>query len=160
MDLNEKIRELESELYEGKGVPFSKKALVDSEKCLQLLKQIKSAIPDEVYDLNRIADDRKRVLSIADQNLSRMTKMADKIISEAEQRAALIVDESHLVKAAEFEAQRVKELALRDIEEAELGARERLSKLLSGAESYLLETLSMVKKSRIELGTYRGEENV
>lgn len=152
MDLYEKMRQLETELYDAKPVPFSKKSAVDTEKCLTLLNEIKRAIPDDVYDINRLADEKKRVIQIAEENLTRINKQAEKMITEAEQRAAVLVDQSSLVHEAEMEADRIKRLALREIEVTELKMQEKLAVLLKDAEKSAVDALREIKEIQAKLG--------
>lgn len=158
MDLYEKIRQLETELYDAKPAPFTKKATVDTEKCLSILNEIKRAIPDDVYDLNRLADEKKKLLMLAEENLSRVNKQAERLVAEAESRAAVIIDESNTVREAEYEAEKIKRMALRELEVAELKIRERLAGILIGAEEYLAETLRDIRSTQAELGVQIGKD--
>ena len=84
MDIVERLEELQVLVEEAKSVPFSSSAVIDRNEFLELIAQLKQAVPDEVRQARWMARDR-------DELLARARKEADRLLVEArEQRDRLL----------------------------------------------------------------------
>lgn len=138
--LEKLLDELEQEFYESKGFLWSKKSLIDVDKCTALLAQLRAGIPVQMQDINYLQSEKGRLIN-----------SAEKIIGEAERRANAIVSESELVRRAEYESERIKKEAINGIKEYENTAMKRLSAMLTDIESFLVEAVNIVRTSRSDL---------
>ncbi len=162
MEIFTLLETLEDILERSRSVPFSSKGIVDKEEILELIKEIRLKLPDELKQAKWVKEERARILDEAQ-------KEADDIVKEAENRIIAMIDEHEITrKAYEQKAQIIEtanEMAreinrgtkdyaddiLETVEERikEIGAT--LSNTVSETNIILEETLKKIKKDRNEL---------
>jgi len=108
------LDQLEEVLGGGSHLPLTSRTLVDEQEILDILDQIRVAIPDEIKAARRLTQDRDQVLADARAE-------ADRLVKEADAHVAARVADHHLVRAAEGRAAEIEERAL---EEADRMRRE------------------------------------
>jgi cell division septum initiation protein DivIVA len=147
MDLIERIDELQVLVEEAKSVPLSSSAVINREEFLELLAQLKEAVPDEIRQARWMARDR-------DELLARARKEAERIVVEAAEQRDRLLSRTEIVHAAQREAERIiddgKERAARLRVEAE----DYIDQKLAGFEILLNKTLGTIARGREQL---RGE---
>ncbi len=121
-DVMQLISRLESLISAGKKVPFSPVVMVDEQACLDIIDQLRVAVPEELRQARRVMHEKEQVLD-------RAHKEADKIMQAASVEASKMIDESELVREAQDRASQI-------LADAEARARE----LRRGAETYVLDT--------------------
>ena len=84
---------LEDILDKSRNLPFSGKTIVDKEELLELLKEIRLKLPDELKQAKWVKEERQRILVEAQ-------KEADDIVKEAENRIIAMIDEHEITKKA------------------------------------------------------------
>ena len=114
MDILYLLDQLEEVLGGGSHLPLTSRTLVDEQEILDILDQIRVAIPDEIKAARRLTQDRDQVLADARAE-------ADRLVKEADAHVAARVADHHLVRAAEARATEIEERAL---EEADRMRRE------------------------------------
>ena len=82
---------LEDILDKSRNLPFSGKTIVDKEELLELLKEIRLKLPDELKQAKWVKEERQRILVEAQ-------KEADDIVKEAENRIIAMIDEHEITK--------------------------------------------------------------
>lgn len=134
---------MEEALAAGSRVPLTDRTLVDEQECLDILDQMRVALPDEVKYARRVVAEREHLLAQAREEVER-------IIRNAELRAGRLVEEHAMVRAAQGRALQIEDGAERAAEqiraEAERYARlvlgrvaERLEQALGGVKAGLRE---------------------
>src|SRR5690554_6653598 len=108
---------LEDELEKGANLPFTSKALVDTDRCLEIIEDIRLNIPDELKQAEWIKKERQRIIVEAQ-------KEAETITKEAEQRIKALVDESEITQNAYKQSRVIIENAQNNAKEIRLGAKE------------------------------------
>ena len=93
MEICTLLETLEDILERGKNLPFSAKVLVDRNEILDLIKEIRLKLPDELKQAKWIKEERERIMSEA-------RKDADDIVKEAEKRIISMIDEHEITKKA------------------------------------------------------------
>ena len=91
---------LEEVLSSGSRLPFSSRTVIDEQECLDILDQIRVALPEEIKQARRVTAERDGIIAEAQAR-------AQQIIREAEERAAEKVEEHALVRQAQARAQQV-----------------------------------------------------
>lgn len=137
---------LEDELEKGINLPFASKALIDREKCLEVIKDIRLSMPEEIKQAEWIKKERQRILVEAQ-------KEADTITKEAEQRIRALVDENEITQSAYVQSRDIVESAQTNAKDIRLGAKEYADTVLEDVEIYLAEQLEMLRSNRQELST-------
>ncbi|MBE0669365.1 MAG: hypothetical protein IH588_02150 [Anaerolineales bacterium] len=113
MDILQLIDRLEELFNDAKAVPFTHNVIVDEDKMLELIDQMRIAIPEEVKKAQQVVAQRDRVMAQAQEEANRTLQIArdkadqyvqkDMIVQEAQRRAEQIVSQAR----AEAEATRV-----------------------------------------------------
>ena len=134
------LERLESQIATGTGVPRTRKVLVDKDAILDLIDQLRVAIPEEVKQARRINQETDRVLSKAREE-------SESIIGAAQEQAALLLQDQSIMREAESRAQDTLDRAQLKVEETMRGADQYAADVLVRLESDLVKTLSIIKKS-------------
>ena len=107
-------------------MPFSPSLMVNSEECLQLIDQMRITIPSAIKESERMITERDRILSDAQTR-------AAQIVAHADQQAIQIVSEDAITERAREEAERIiahgHAEAIRLVDEAEVYALDVLYRL-------------------------------
>ena len=93
MEIFTLLETLEDILERSKNLPFSDKVVVDRNEILDLIREIKIKLPDELKQAEWIKRERERIISEA-------RKDADDILKEAEKRIISMIDEHEITKKA------------------------------------------------------------
>lgn len=101
MDILQLIDRLEELFNTAKAVPFTHNVVVDEDKMLELIDQMRIAIPDEVKKAQQIVAQRDRVMAQAQEESNRTLQLArdkadqlaqkDIVTQEAQRRAEQIL---------------------------------------------------------------------
>lgn len=113
MDILQLIDRLEELFNDAKAVPFTHNVIVDEDRMLELIDQMRIVIPEEVKKAQQVVAQRDRVMAQAQEEANRTLQLArdkadqyvqkDMIVQEAQRRAEQIVSQAR----AEAEATRV-----------------------------------------------------
>lgn len=141
MSVNELLDTLFDELEASKKGFMSSKKLVDTDKCLDLIDDIRDNLPVELERANNIIKERRQILADGENE-------AQQYIDEAKRQAAQLVSETAIVKQAQEEADRMINDAKMSAKEIRLGAKAYANDVLEELENYLGRTGEQVKKSR------------
>ena len=132
------IEELEDEFAKGKNFLWSRKSLVNLEKCGDLILELKRSLPTAIQEAGYILTQKDKILRQAKE-------MADNTLKEAEVRAEQLVSESALVKKSEAEAEEIMSNANKRASQLMNITKENIDRLLKAVEQYLLENLHIVR---------------
>ncbi|MFN8632703.1 MAG: hypothetical protein U0893_02525 [Chloroflexota bacterium] len=135
---------LEEALVTGSRVPLMARTLVDEQECLDILDQMRVAMPNEIKEARRVIAERDHILAQAREETER-------IVRGAEVRASRMVEEHAIVRSAQSRAIQIEEQAERDA----LGIREDADSyagaVLSKVQERLEQALSSVRTGLREL---------
>ena len=86
MDILQLIDRLEELFNESKNVPFTKNVMVDEDRMLDIIDQMRIAIPEEVKKAQQLLGQRDRVLAQAQEEANRTLEIArqkaDQLVSK------------------------------------------------------------------------------
>jgi vacuolar-type H+-ATPase subunit E/Vma4 len=133
------VERLESIIANGKRLPLTNNVVVDQVAALDLIDQLRVAVPEEVHAAKRINSQGERIIENAQQE-------AERIVARAQEQAAFLIDERGLTQAAEEESRRIIAEAEGDGEEIRRGADEYAAAVLIGLEGDVVRTLQSIKK--------------
>ena len=134
---------LEEALVTGSRVPLMARTLVDEQECLDILDQMRVAMPNEIKEARRVIAERDHILAQAREETER-------IVRGAEHRASRLVEEHAIVRSAQARAIQIEEQAEHEAgsirEEADkyaetilLRVQERLDQALTNVRAGLRE---------------------
>ena len=144
------VEQLESLVANGKKLPLTNNVVVDQERALNLIDELRAAVPEEVRAAKRITAEGERVIEKAEQE-------AERIIARAQEQAAFLIDERGLTEAAREESERIVTRGRSDAEDIRRGADEYAVSVLVGLEGDLVRTLQSVKKGIAMLDERRAD---
>jgi vacuolar-type H+-ATPase subunit H len=136
MDILHLIDRLEELFNESRAIPFTHNVIVDEEKMLDLIDQMRVAIPDEMKTAQQVMTQRDRILAQAQEEANRT------IVLAREKGEQLLEKDSLVQNAQTYAEQRASDI----IAEADQTRRD--------ADHYVIETLSHLE---LELERYLNQ---
>jgi vacuolar-type H+-ATPase subunit H len=144
MEILSILETLEDLVEKSLSVPFSGKCLVDKEEILEIVKEIRLKLPDDIKQAKWVKEERQRILMEAQ-------KEANVIVKDAEGKIASLVDEHEITKKAYEQANEIISNSQKNAREIRLGTREYADSVLNQVEEILKDTLDVIKMNRDEL---------
>ncbi len=153
MDIQFLVERLEALVVNARKVPMTSQVIIEQATILDLIDQLRVAIPEEVRQARRVNQESDRVLGKAREE-------AEQIIGAAQEQAALLLQDQSILREAETKAQELLDHAQGKSDETMRGADQYAADVLVRLESDLVKTLSIIKKSleMLEERTPRPQE--
>ncbi len=139
MDIQHLVDRLEDLIDEGRHMPMSKYTLVDEERALEIIDQMRISIPEEIEKAARILAQRDRILSQAHEEAAR-------VVQNAREKGENMIENEANVQAARNRAANIIEQAKQDAEEITQEADAYALKLFSSIERRLVKMTSDVRQ--------------
>jgi hypothetical protein len=150
MDILHLVDRLESLITQSHLIPLTVYRLVDEDRALELIDQMRISIPDEIKKAKRIHQERDRIVAQAHEESSRLVELAQK-------EAAELVERDAISAAAERRAQTIIERAQRESLTVKLESDEYVTQVLSELEAHLMRSLTVVQNGLKKLEEERKE---
>lgn len=144
MEIFTLLETLEEALEKSKTIPFYGKSLVDKEEFLDIIKEIRIKLPDELKQAKWVKEERARILVEAQ-------KEAEDIVKEAENRIISMIDEHEITRKAYEQKAQIIETANEMSREISKGTKDYADNLLEKIEVVLEDALKTVQNNRKEL---------
>jgi len=153
LDIQFLVERLEALVVNARKVPMTSQVIIEQATILDLIDQLRVAIPEEVRQARRVNQESDRVLGKAREE-------AEQIIGAAQEQAALLLQDQSILREAETKAQELLDHAQGKSDETMRGADQYAADVLVRLESDLVKTLSIIKKSleMLEERTPRPQE--
>ncbi len=139
---------LDEELSRGAPVPLTGRRMVDSEKCLDIISELRVNLPEDVRDAEVIVREKNRILGEAKRE-------SDAIIAEAERRFEQLVNENNIVREAQSRAQQILADAKKEAKDMRSAAILYAEDLFADLEKRMQEHIAEVRRNRQDLHTLR-----
>jgi len=149
MEIFNMLEKLEDLVENAWSVPLTGRAMVSKKEMVDILKEIRVMLPDEIKQAKWIKEERQRFLFEAQQE-------AQTIIKEAENRIVSMIDESEITRKSYEQANETiinAQKTARDIRE---GSVEYADEILTKMEETLKEAYLEIHKNKEEL---KGKSN-
>ena len=144
MEIFTLLETLEDILERSKTVPFTDKGIIDKEEFLEIIKEIRLKLPDELKQAKWVKEERQRILEEAN-------KEAEDVVKEAENRIISMIDEHEITKKAYEQKAEIIEAANEMSREISNGTKEYADNVLQGIELALEDALKIIQNNRKEL---------
>ena len=144
MEIFTLLETLEDLLERSKAIPFSGKAIVNKEEMLEIIKEIRLKLPDELKQAKWVKEERQRILVEAQ-------KEADDIVKEAENRIISMIDEHEITRKAYEQKAEIIETANEMSREISKGTKDYADGILQNIETALEQALVTIQNNRREL---------
>jgi hypothetical protein len=149
------LERLESLIATGTGVPTTRKVLVDKDVILELIDQLRVAVPEEVHAAKRINAEGERVIEKANDE-------AGRIAARAQEQAAYLIGEKGLTERAQQEGRQIVAEAMATADGVRLGADAYAAEVLETLEAEVRKALAGIEKGidvlQIRQAELRGDE--
>jgi hypothetical protein len=127
-------------------MPFSKFTMIDEERALEIIDQMRISIPEEIEKASRVLAQRDRVLASANEEAAR-------IIQQAREQGVQLLDREATVQAAQSRAANIIEQARQEAEAITAEADRYVMETLAKMEQHLSRSLTQVRNGINELAT-------
>ena len=129
-DIYHLIDRLERLLNESWRMPLSTYLVINEDDFLDVIDQMRTAIPKEIKDGERVQRERDRLVAQSEEE-------AERIVQLAREEASELVEEHQLILAAEQRARTITERAQREAEILKSGADEYARQVLVSLDEQL-----------------------
>jgi hypothetical protein len=149
------LERLESLIATGTGVPTTRKVLVDKDAILELIDQLRVAVPEEVHAAKRINAEGERIIEQANDESGR-------IAARAQEQAAYLIGEKGLTERAQAEGRQIVADAMAAADNVRFGADAYAAQILGSLESEVRKALAGIEKGidvlEIRQAELRGQD--
>jgi len=127
MDILHLVDRLEELFNESRAIPFTHSVVVDEDRMLDIIDQMRVSIPEEIKKAQQLLANRDRILAQAQEE-------ANRIVALAREKEEQMLDRDPIVQAAKARAEQI---IAQSQAESEATKRE--------ADEYVLETLTRLE---------------
>ncbi len=155
--MSSRVQELLEMLYtminEAWGIPLgAEKCVIDRDKALDLIDEIKAQFPNELAEARRLVEARAEFISNAKRE-------AETIRKSAEERARQLVEEQEVIKAAKARANELISNAEQSANELKRAANEYVDDAMRRTEEALAAALEEMRQTRSRFRSAAGSRN-
>ena len=148
MDILHLVDRLEELFNESRPIPLTHNVIVDEDRILEIIDQMRISIPEEVKKAQQVIAQRDRMLAQAQEE-------ANRTITLAKQKAEEFVTRDAIVQAAQSRAEQVMIQARADTEGMRREADDYILNSLSTLESELTRLLNQARNGIAKLNVER-----
>ncbi|MFC1959343.1 ATPase [Chloroflexota bacterium] len=138
MDILHLVDRLEDLIDEGRHIPTSKYTMIDEERALEIIDQMRISVPEEIEKSRRVIQQRDRMMAQANEEAARMVDLA-------RERGEDMVTREAIAQTAQNRAANIIEQARQEAENIQVGADDYVMDVLGELESQLIRTLTVVR---------------
>jgi F0F1-type ATP synthase membrane subunit b/b' len=138
------VDRLEALLGKGWRVPLASKTMIDEDGFLDIVDQMRIAIPEEIRQAKKIVQDRERVIAQAQEE-------ADRIIKLANEEAGRLVSAHAITKAAQEQAMQIEQQANAAAATTRQGADEYTTQKLTDLQAQLAQFAQQIANMQTQV---------
>ncbi|MEK6588285.1 MAG: hypothetical protein AABY97_05535 [Chloroflexota bacterium] len=151
MDILHLVDRLEELFNESRPIPLTRSVIVDEDRVLEIIDQMRISIPDEVKKSQQILTQRDRVMAQAQEEANRTLNLAKRQGEDSLSRDAV-------VKAAHERAEQILDQARAEVETVRSDADEYVVESLSALEDELIRLLNQARNGIAKLAAERQSQ--
>ena len=138
MDILHLVDRLEELFNESRSIPLTHSVMVDEERILDIIDQMRVSIPEEIKKAQQLMAQRDRIMAQSKEE-------ADRTIAIAREKSAEMVERDAIVEAARSRAEQIMEQARLENEKTKRDADEYVLQSLTSLEGELDRILVQVR---------------
>ena len=138
MDIQHLVDRLEDLVNDGGHLPFSTRTMIDEQRALEIIDQMRISIPEEIESARRVYRERDRVIAQANEEAARIRQLA-------REKSETLIQRDSVTKAAQARASRIIEQARQEADAIKHDADQYVMDVLSDLEDALMRTLGVVR---------------
>jgi vacuolar-type H+-ATPase subunit H len=141
MDISARLQQLEELVMAAKSMPLSSSVLVNREEILELVQEMREALPEEIKQARWVVKDREQLLAKARRD-------AEGIVQQALQEQARLVSREDVVQESMREAERIVADAREQARQLRLEAEDYMDQKLAAFEAQMTRTQEQIDQIR------------
>jgi hypothetical protein len=138
VDIQHLVDRLEDLISNGRHVPLTPFTVVDEQRALELIDQMRISLPEEVEKAKRVLRERDRVVAQANEEAARIRELA-------KEKSETLVQRDSITQAAQSRAASVIAQSQREAEQVKREADQYVIEVLGELADALASTLSVVQ---------------
>lgn len=138
MDILQLVDKLEELFNQSRPIPLTNNVIVDEDRMLDLIDQLRVAIPDEVKKAQKLVAERDRTMAQAQEEAKRTLQLA-------REKSDGLVERDSIVASAESRAEQIMQQAALDAEATRQEADDYVIETLTNLEMELERVLNQVR---------------
>lgn len=146
MDILQLVDKLEALVNKGRHMPLTASILVNEDEILEVIDQLRIAVPEEVKSARRVQQERTRILGEAQDE-------ADRVIEDARKRIGTMIDQDEFVQTAHSRAEQILRQAEEQAVAMRQGADDYVAQVLTQLDEQLAEAQRVVRNGLASVGT-------
>jgi hypothetical protein len=144
MDILHLVDRLEELFNESRPIWFTHSVIVDEDRMLDLIDQMRITIPDEIKKAQQLLAQRDRILAQAQEE-------ANRTIALAREKGDKLIDKDPITQASQLRADQIVAQARLEAEQTKTDADEYILQTLGFLETELDKSLNQVKNGILAL---------
>lgn len=141
MNVHDRLDELSELVHDARAMPMSASCIVNRGQVLDLIEDIREALPDELRDADKLLAERERVVAEAREE-------ADVLLVQAREDAAEAASQEEVYRIAVVEAEAVRRQAEDDAARMRREVDDYVDGKLASFEIALTKTITAVQRGR------------
>jgi flagellar biosynthesis/type III secretory pathway protein FliH len=150
MDILHLVDRLEELFNESKPIWFTHSVIVDEDRMLDLIDQMRITIPDEIKKSQQLLAQRDRILAQAQEE-------ANRTIALAREKGEKMVENAPITQSAQTRAEQIIAQARTEGDQTKQEADEYVLETLNALQAELERTLNQVKNGILALQTEKNK---
>jgi cell division septum initiation protein DivIVA len=148
MDILHLVDRLEELFNESRSIPFTHSVIVDEDRMLDIIDQMRVSIPEEIKKAQQIQAQRERILAQAQEEANRTLQLA-------REKSEQLVERDEIVQAANARSEQIVAQGRAEAERQKRDADDYVLETLQKLESEMERTLTQVRNGVRALQTER-----
>jgi len=148
MDILELIDKLEDLFNESHSVPFTHSVIVDEDRMLDIIDQMRVSIPEEIKKSGQIINQKERYLAQAQEEASRITSLA-------RERSAKAITQEEVVQEA---AKQADQIILQAKQERERMKRETDQYIINSLQAFEQNLAQLIQQVQNGIQTVKNQD--
>ncbi len=144
MKLLDLLDQLENELESASNVILTNKVMVNKDGVLDLLDEIRSAVPSDIKEAKKILDDSTKIKQMAQRD-------ANNLMKEAKAQKEYLVDTNNITKHAYEEAEAILKEAKNEANKLRVRSIEYVMNLLTKTQDDMRQIITTIDDNKSEL---------
>jgi len=138
MDILHLVDRLEELFNESRSIPFTQSVIVDEDRMLDIIDQMRVSIPEEIKKAQQILAQKDRILAQSQEE-------ANRTIALAREKSDQALEQNNVVQAAQSRAEQILLQARADVEATKMEADEYVLETLTRLEMELDRSINQVR---------------
>lgn len=153
MDILHLVDRLEELFNDSRTIPFTHNVVVDEDRMLELIDQMRIAIPDEVKKSQQLLNQRDRIIAQAQEEAARTVALA-------REKAEEMIQRDQIVSGARHRAEQILTQARADAEATRRDADDYVMDVLKHLDTDLDRLLNQVRNGLLALQADRERDDM